>query len=391
MLQSFTTAPSLPTQPVPVPALPKPMTDSEREFTDLKMALDHLLYPHAELSEHYKYRDLMEQLVLEEARLIAQSFRHNAQPYTAAMQALQRGYGQPHQLAQGEIAATLNSPDVRAGDFKAFLSFALRVGLLVGMLTSIEGPNGMELMSTGHVDRLLSKLPRHLRDGFIEHLQVRGRLQMQSLNPYNLRDLTEWLKVKVEAQRLPSKFVSNGKKSLHTYVILDDGAKRTIILTEAIHHLGLTGELKSMALRTIRQDVAHIQGSSVSFHIASPAQPGKRHVIIGAFSANRLSLAEQSYPVPALLKRYRHLRGIPIQPFSNAQPLFLIGADNTHLIAAKEPVRLGPSGGPVAVHTELGWALQGPDGLMPHQVSTNCYFTRCRLAPDDLDQHVERL
>ncbi|TWW59240.1 hypothetical protein D4764_06G0007700 [Takifugu flavidus] len=47
--------------------LPKLEHDSEREFTDLKMALDYLLGPHPQLSEYYKYRVLMEQLVLEEA------------------------------------------------------------------------------------------------------------------------------------------------------------------------------------------------------------------------------------------------------------------------------------------------------------------------------------
>lgn len=111
----------------------------------------------------------------------------------------------------------------------------------------------------------------------------------------------------------------------------------------------------------------------------------------GAFSANQLALAEQSYPVTDLQRRYRHLRGIPIQPFNNVQPLVLIGADNTHLIVGKEPVRLSSSGGPAAVRTELGWVLQGPDGLAPHQALTNCYFTCCRPAPDDLYKHVERL
>lgn len=139
-------------QPVPVPELPKLVHDSEREFTDLKMALDHLLDPHTELSEQYKYRVLMEHLVLDEAKLISQSCRHYAQPYTAAMEALQRQYGQPHQLAQSEITAILNAPDVRHGDTKGFQSFALSVDLLVGMLTSLEGPNGTEIMSTGHVD-----------------------------------------------------------------------------------------------------------------------------------------------------------------------------------------------------------------------------------------------
>ncbi|RXN17130.1 hypothetical protein ROHU_027088 [Labeo rohita] len=60
-----------PLQPVPIPALPKLINDSKREFTDLKVALDNLLNPHTEFTEHYKHRVLMEQLVLEEARLIS--------------------------------------------------------------------------------------------------------------------------------------------------------------------------------------------------------------------------------------------------------------------------------------------------------------------------------
>lgn len=73
-----------------------------------------------------------------------------------------------------------------SGDSKYLQSFALSVDLLVGMLTFLEGPNGMEVMLTGHVDQLLSKLPKFLRDGFVEHLQARGRLNTSSLNLYNL-------------------------------------------------------------------------------------------------------------------------------------------------------------------------------------------------------------
>lgn len=121
------------------------------------------------------------------------------------MQALQRQYGQPHQLAQSEIAQILNSPDLKAGDSKAFQRFALSVDLLVGMLTSLEGLNVMEVMSTGHVHRVLSKLPKQMRDGFVEHLQAQGHLHTNSLNPYNLRDLADWLRIKAEAQRLFTK------------------------------------------------------------------------------------------------------------------------------------------------------------------------------------------
>lgn len=66
-------------------------------------------------------------------------------------------------------------------------------------MLSLEGPQGQELTYRGHVNRLLSKLPKHYGDSFIKHLQLRGRLNTDSLNPYNLHDLADWLKVKAEA------------------------------------------------------------------------------------------------------------------------------------------------------------------------------------------------
>lgn len=53
-------------------------------------------------------------------------------------------------------------------------------------------------------------------------------------------------------------------------------------------------------------------------------------------------------------------RELLLQPFSKAASLVLIGSDFPQLIVPTEPVQMGPKGGPVAVHTALGWALQGP-------------------------------
>lgn len=374
----------------------------------------------------------------------------------------------------------------------------------------------MEVMSTGHVDRLLSKLPKHSRDGFVEHLQVQGHLNTNS-------DLSNWLRVKAEAQRLsermaqrhrregtqpPKRYkqfhaprprnhqvsvyhgsdkseaenrhpsettrpeakqqkfkrmclfcksdehylsqcsniiqcslekvekwivdgkrcrncgrtnhrqeacnlkkacsecqeihlrvlhcvdkpsprvylitqnnravlynskqggkvylkvvpviISHGDKSLNTYAILDDEAERTMILPAAVQHLGLKGEAESLFLQTIRQDVASLTGESVDFHVASLTQPLKQHLITGAFTAGQIALSEQSYPVTALQMRYRYLKGLPLKNFSKVHLLLLIGSDCTHLITAREPVRVGPKGGPTAINTALGWALQVP-------------------------------
>lgn len=191
----------------PKPKIPDFTSDSEKEFANIKLALDNLLEPYPELSEKYKYHVLLEHLKLPEAQMIGQSCRHHPYPYSAAMQALQLQYGQPHQLAQSEIAAILTSPDVKPNDSHSFQSFALRVHLLVSMLLSLEGPRGMELNCCSHVDRLLSKLPKYLRDGFIEFLQQQGKLNSINLNPYNLQDFAGWLQVKAQQQRLSIRLV----------------------------------------------------------------------------------------------------------------------------------------------------------------------------------------
>lgn len=90
---------------VPKPKIPDFTTDSEKEFANLKLALDNLLEPYPELTEKYKYHVLLEHLKLPEAQMIGQSCRHDPFPYTAAMQALQLQYGQPHQLAHSQLSS----------------------------------------------------------------------------------------------------------------------------------------------------------------------------------------------------------------------------------------------------------------------------------------------
>lgn len=70
------------------------------------------------------------------------------------------------------------------------------------MLLSLEGPRGMELNCCSHVDHLLSKLSKYLRDGFIEFLQHQGKLNSINLNPYSLQDFAGWLQVKAQQQSI---------------------------------------------------------------------------------------------------------------------------------------------------------------------------------------------
>ena len=497
---------------VPKPTIPNFTEDSERAFANLKLALDNLLDPYIQLSEKYKYHVLLEHLKLPEAQMIAQSCRHHAEPYTATMQALQLQYGQPHQLAQSEIAAMLTAPDIRPSDSQAFQTFSLQVHLLVSMLESLEGPDGYELNCCSHVDRLLSKLPKYLRDGFIEFLHMQGKLTVAKLNPYNLKDLAGWLHSKAQQQRLSNRLVQryqseqpnprpakptkttvyhgsesdaqpipsyqsspkpgakvyclfcrsqdhyinscpkmesqtkdelrswitesnrcwrcgrtshatadctlkkpcpdcgelhlrvlhpvanqepssepscssstvyfshlnspdhvllkvvpvllwNNDISLSTYAVLDDGSARSMILPAAVQHLQLKGKAEILALHTIKPDLTQIAGKSVQFEISPLLKPTVRYPIHRAFTAEEINLPDQTYAVQPLKQHYPHLRDIPLQTFRCAQPLVLLGSDNSHLIGPMEPMRRGTQGGPIAVRTALGWTLQGHEGL----------------------------
>ncbi|KAA8591960.1 hypothetical protein FQN60_017334 [Etheostoma spectabile] len=106
-------------------------------------------------------------------------------------------------------------------------------------------------------------------------------------------------------------------KTLDTYAVLDDGSERTILLSTAALKLGMQGTGESLALRTIRQDVQTINGSSVSFQISPAGQPQKFFQIKAAFTAKCLGLAEHSYPL-SLLSKYKHLKDLPLQPFERS-------------------------------------------------------------------------
>ena len=68
-------------------------------------------------------------------------------------------------------------------------------------------------------------------------------------------------------------------------------------------------------------------------------------------------ISKYSFPVDMLQKQYpRHISLTSLKH----HPVLLIGFHYPHLGVPTEPVRVGPSGGPVAVCTALGWAVQGP-------------------------------
>lgn len=184
-------------------------------------------------------------------------------------------------------------------------------------------------------------------------------------------------------------FLHKGGRTLATHAILDDGADHSVVLPEAVQILQLQNQPETISLCTVRQDVVQLNGASVSFGISPINQPDKIHAITGAFTADNLGLSEHTYPVNRLQSQYPHLQGIPLQAINHARPLVLIGSDYADLITPLDPVVMVPPGGPLVVHTRLGWALQGPASMAHSQQLSMSYNLTCFKS--ELLRNVERL
>ena len=152
---------------------PKLINDSKREFTDLKMAWDHFMSPHTEQSEHHNKCSWNTLSLKKHATLlkVVVITRNYIEPLCWPC----NGTVDNHTSLSKVRLCPFWIHLIKAGESKSFKNFALWP---VGMLSSTEGPNGLDLMSTGHVDRLLSTLPQHLRDNFIKHLNLQTHGQL---------------------------------------------------------------------------------------------------------------------------------------------------------------------------------------------------------------------
>lgn len=135
------------------------------EFTRMKIALENLLS--LDGTELFKCQILVDHL-LEEARLITDSYLNCPTPYSKTMMALNLKFGHPHEMALNKITSVMDSSDIQRSEQAAFEKFALQVQALMDMLKSLGSPGigNIELQCRSQVALLLSKLPTEMRAAF---------------------------------------------------------------------------------------------------------------------------------------------------------------------------------------------------------------------------------
>ncbi|XP_053699346.1 uncharacterized protein LOC128746321 [Sabethes cyaneus] len=149
------------------------------------------------------------------------------------------------------------------------------------------------------------------------------------------------------------------KKSIKTYAFLDDGSSLTLVDASLVQELGLKGNPEPLCLKwTGNKRRLENDSLKLDIDVSGTGEIQKKYCLRGVHTICNLDLFHQTVDVHQLAKRYRHLRGIPIESYNNVQPRILIGIDNANITLPLKG-REGNMFEPIATKTRLGWIVHG--------------------------------
>ncbi|XP_065365403.1 uncharacterized protein LOC135958426 [Calliphora vicina] len=112
----------------------------------------------------------------------------------------------------------------------------------------------------------------------------------------------------------------------------------------------------------------------VNLHISGP---NKIKYTLPVRTVKQLSLPSQSINYKNLCNQYPHLKGLPINDFTNAEPSVLLGINNLKFCIPTR-VKEGKNNEPIAIRTRLGWLLCGNSNIdQTKQIEYNFHTCEC--------------
>lgn len=154
--------------------------------------------------------------------------------------------------------------------------------------------------------------------------------------------------------------LTNNTSKVDTFAFLDDGSSVTLIEESIANQLGLVGEPSPLCLKWTADAHRYEENScKVSLNIIGTYTHAKTLRISVAHTVSSLGLPTQSINVEELVRRYPHLKNIPLASYNNAVPRILIGLNNWKL-GVPLKIKEGQEPEPIAAKTRLGWTVCGP-------------------------------
>ncbi|XP_070492225.1 uncharacterized protein [Chironomus tepperi] len=177
---------------------------------------------------------------------------------------------------------------------------------------------------------------------------------------------------------LPVVLHGNNGELIETYAFLDDGSSVTLLDRELYDKLNVNGVHRPLNLRWTSGIFREESDSYIFDCQVSRGERGKKFPLYGVRTVDQLDLASQTVVAAELQERFKHLKGIPIPSFENAQPKLLIGLKNVSFLTSMSCIN-GADDEPVAIKTKLGWTVFGTtnDKIFDEErlLSTRCEET----------------
>lgn len=173
-----------------------------------------------------------------------------------------------------------------------------------------------------------------------------------------------------------------------TYAMFDEAASVTLLDEELAQQLQLTGKQEPLRLQWYGADEKAEPSRRVSVEISAANLFAKRYALDNVRTVNNITLPTHNVDVTQLTEVHQHLRNLPIACASDVRPKLLIGLEHMHLGQAVEEVR-GPTGGPTAARTKLGWLVYGPCDVHNGDAESVLVISEPADTLDDLHQTVK--
>ncbi|XP_058816141.1 uncharacterized protein LOC131679426 [Topomyia yanbarensis] len=148
-------------------------------------------------------------------------------------------------------------------------------------------------------------------------------------------------------------------KAVHAYAFFDDGSELTLLDSGLADELQLDGEVSPLCLRWTGGKERHEESSRiVDVGISGVNGNTKVFNLRNVRTVGELQLPRQTLDITELSQLYPHLRGLPIEPYHEAQPRILIGLKHARVGLVLQS-REGRIDQPIAAKTRLGWTVYG--------------------------------
>ncbi|XP_042889909.1 uncharacterized protein LOC122264893 [Penaeus japonicus] len=144
-----------------------------------------------------------------------------------------------------------------------------------------------------------------------------------------------------------------------TYAMLDPGTNTTYCSEELCGMLRARGVTRHMELTTIAQTRMPVESTIITLLVTDLGDTQEPYCIPEVTVRPTLNIDLSGLSNRVEIQRWPHLKNLEIPELEVDQVHLLIGQDCADLLLPDE-VRKGQPGEPFAIHTPLGWAINGP-------------------------------